>query len=105
MSVLRKFVVGEPGDPGYREGYLLLCPGCDEPHQIWTVGNGITWGFNEDEERPTFTPSLLTWMPDPNGGPDISRCHSFIVDGQWQFLSDCTHALAGQTVLIPPFPY
>lgn len=34
--------------------------------------------------------------------PQISkRCHSFVVDGQMQFLGDCTHALAGQTVPIP----
>jgi len=25
-------------------------------------------------------------------------CHSFITDGKIQFLSDCTHHLAGQTV-------
>ena len=28
-------------------------------------------------------------------------CHSFVVNGQIQFLPDCTHALAGQTVPIP----
>lgn len=31
-------------------------------------------------------------------------CHSFIRDGQIQFLSDCTHALAGQTVPLPAWP-
>ncbi len=25
-------------------------------------------------------------------------CHSFVTDGQIQFLGDCTHKLAGQTV-------
>ena len=25
-------------------------------------------------------------------------CHSFVTDGKIQFLSDCTHGLAGQTV-------
>ena len=29
------------------------------------------------------------------------RCHSFIKDGQIQFLGDCTHSLAGQTVALP----
>jgi hypothetical protein len=28
-------------------------------------------------------------------------CHSFITDGFIQFLDDCTHPLAGQTVEIP----
>jgi hypothetical protein len=49
-------------------------------------------------ERPTFSPSYLTWIDD---GPCAFRCHSFIRDGQIQFLSDCTHALAAQTVDIP----
>jgi hypothetical protein len=25
-------------------------------------------------------------------------CHTFVTDGQIQYLGDCTHALAGQTV-------
>jgi hypothetical protein len=29
------------------------------------------------------------------------RCHSFVTDGRIQFLSDSTHALAGQTVDLP----
>jgi hypothetical protein len=32
-------------------------------------------------------------------------CHSFVVDGRIQFLGDCTHHLAGQTVDLPPWPY
>lgn len=28
-------------------------------------------------------------------------CHSFVRDGQIEFLSDCTHALAGKTVSLP----
>ena len=27
-------------------------------------------------------------------------CHSFVNDGQVQFLDDCTHELAGQTLLL-----
>jgi hypothetical protein len=30
------------------------------------------------------------------------RCHSFITDGKIEFLSDCTHSLAGQTVELKP---
>ena len=30
-------------------------------------------------------------------------CHSYIKDGQIQFLTDCTHALAGKTVPLEPF--
>jgi hypothetical protein len=28
-------------------------------------------------------------------------CHSFVIDGRIQFLSDSTHVLAGQTVDLP----
>jgi len=43
--------------------------------------------------KPTFTPSLLV-----NDHYPTSRCHLFLTDGKIQFLSDCHHALAGQTV-------
>ncbi len=68
--------------------YTFNCPGCKEHH----VFNN-TWKFNGDYEKPTVTPSLLV----TNGNP-LYRCHSFITDGRIQFLSDCTHELAGQTV-------
>lgn len=37
--------------------------------------------------------------------PKVSkRCHSFVTDGVMQFLSDCTHELAGKTAPIAPLP-
>lgn len=94
------------------DGQLVIfrCPGCDDNHQI-SVG---TWTFNGDLERPTFTPSVLVggvqWAPSmgfhkPNhvgiavGEPIV--CHSFVTDGRIEFLGDCTHALAAQTVDLP----
>jgi hypothetical protein len=46
--------------------------------------------------------AVVGWQlhPDPPPGVD-HRCHSFVVDGQIQFLGDCTHKLAGQTVPLP----
>jgi len=43
------------------------------------------------------------------GGPHTAdpawgNCHSFIRAGRWEFLSDCAHELAGQTVPLPPIP-
>lgn len=84
---------------------LFWCSGCGEPHQIDTAH----WEFNGDFEKPTFSPSYLTWL-DPN--PDVLpgekwnkyrtgfRCHSFIKDGMIEFLSDCTHDLSGQTIAL-----
>lgn len=80
----------------------FICPGCQEGHGI-----DDSWQFNGDWAKPTFSPSYLTWNdPDPRAREGSKyqtgwRCHSFIRDGQIEFLPDCTHALAGQTVPIP----
>lgn len=84
------------------------CPGCDGPHQIaHGEGPGPRWGWNGNADRPTFTPSVLVRYDGPDadtedGQPSV--CHSFVVDGRMQFLTDCTHKLAGQTVPIPAWP-
>lgn len=76
------------------------CPGCDAVHQI-RVG---TWTFNGDLERPTFTPSVLVrYEVSPPNQHLSTVCHSFVRDGRIEFLGDCTHALAGQTVDLPPW--
>lgn len=58
-------------------------------------GNAVTWTWNESRDTPTLTPSLLTKYS------DAYVCHCFVTDGKIQFLTDCTHALAGQTVELP----
>jgi len=73
------------------------CPGCKMPHVVRISGPGA-WGFNGDHERPTFTPSVFVNAPGPYHAPHLPSCHSFVRDGQIQFLGDCTHTLAGQTV-------
>jgi hypothetical protein len=57
--------------------------------------NKPQWDFNGNLESPTLSPSILTRYND-------LVCHSFMRDGKMEFLSDCTHELAGQTVPIPP---
>lgn len=98
----------------------FVCPGCKDTHVVRISGEGkARWGYNNNPESPTFTPSLLvrsghhTWKDGkdpatcffchpPDGEPSFSDlcyvCHSFITDGRIQFLGDCTHELAGQTV-------
>lgn len=84
---------------------MFWCPGCDGGHQIQHgAGSGPRWTWNGDAERPTFTPSVRVSYngadaDTPEGIPSV--CHSFVTDGRIQFLSDCTHALAGQTVDLP----
>ncbi|AXF41528.1 hypothetical protein SHAb15599_00176 [Acinetobacter phage SH-Ab 15599] len=74
--------------------YFFRCPGCDRLHPYHTnpARYPITWNFNGDIDKPTFTPSLMVNQGDSN------QCHLFMTDGKIQFLSDCHHSLAGQTV-------
>ena len=53
------------------------------------------WTWNGDTEKPTLRPSVLVTM-DYAGKP--FRCHSWVNDGEAQFLSDCSHELVNQTV-------
>ncbi|MCW7544926.1 DUF6527 family protein [Aurantimonas litoralis] len=90
------------------DGSLMFwCPGCDGAHRV-TVGDGPgpRWGFNDDYARPTFTPSVMVSYPGADAGVDGAPpavCHSFVREGRIQFLGDCTHPLAGQTVPLQPF--
>lgn len=88
---------------------MFWCPACDGAHAIQHgAGTGPRWGWNGNAEKPTFTPSILVRFPaNPNAGEEFKEwrtervCHSFVTDGRIQFLGDCTHALAGQTVDLP----
>lgn len=110
-----KFRVGE-------NGYLSFwCPACEEMHSVRTKSHDVTleggWDFNEDYDSPTLWPSVLVksghyargfkpgdrcwcsyeWS---DGDPKFkcTVCHSFVENGEIRYLSDCTHAMAGQTV-------
>lgn len=79
----------------------FMCPGCKCSHGVRVKSDGTpgpVWGWNGSIEKPTFNPSILVRWNTPKGE---RRCHSFVRDGKIQFLSDCTHALAGQTVELP----
>lgn len=80
---------------------VFWCPGCDRAHGI-SVQPG-RWTFNGDPLKPTFSPSVLSFHVHPETGERVHDCHSFVRDGMIQFLNDCTHPLAGQTVELPGF--
>lgn len=87
-------------------GCWIWCPGCQEAHRPRIVGadgtkpEGPVWEWNgRDDEHFGIEPSLLVGVP---GSGNV--CHSFIRDGWWEFLDDCTHELAGQTVPMIPLP-
>ena len=81
--------------------YYFHCPGCGHSHPFEIdVPNGAGWAWNGSCDKPTFTPSLLCNRDDPG-----SCCHSFVTDGRIQFLADCWHPLAGQTVDLPDWAF
>jgi hypothetical protein len=76
------------------------CPGCNSFHEVAVLKSGEkqdhVWGWNCSLALPTFEPSIqVTW------GGTSRMCHSFVRDGQIQFLDDCTHQLRGKTVPLP----
>jgi hypothetical protein len=91
---------------------VFQCPGCECNHMI-----SDKWQYNGNPDSPTITPSILVrtghYVPEHKGscwcefnkkedsGFKCGVCHSFVTDGKIQFLSDCTHELAGQTVELP----
>lgn len=86
-----------------------------------------TWQFDGNVDAPTFSPSVLVtsghyvsthkpgsacWctfnekrIAEGKSTPfKCGRCHTFIKGGMVQFLDDCTHEFAGQTVPLPDLP-
>ena len=83
--------------PGY---YIFDCPGCLNSHFINTNPEyGPVWQFNKDLEKPTVSPSIFVNAGKTN--PTAHQCHSFVKDGNIQFLNDCSHSLAGKIVELP----
>ena len=90
------------------------CEACGFSHTVKiNAPDNSGWGFNGSREAPTLTPSVKLTLPRPSHNPaevndrtkDIELCcHSFVRAGRIEYLSDCTHALAGQTVDLKEFP-
>lgn len=91
VARLRTFETGE-------QWLYLWCPGCGLIHTPIVDGKGA-WTWDGNLEAPTLSPSILV-----SYGAGARSCHSFVRNGQWQYLEDCTHELAGQTVDLPPLP-
>lgn len=117
-------VRGISRDGQHYDALMFWCPGCEfagddgvmqgGAHMLPITGSGPgigqqpSWTFNGNTERPTLSPSILTDITyAPLLGQTEGRrhvCHSFMVDGVLQFLSDCTHQYAGQNVPLTPLP-
>ena len=110
-------------DAGRFYGIRFTCPGCASVREgagswvvlpvKWTpegyersqsINEGRCWGFDGNLDSPTLTPSVLQqWNQWQGEGVPAKRhvCHSFVRAGRIEFLGDCTHSLAGQTVDLP----
>ncbi len=76
----------------------ILIPSHSHPLTLPVITKGKRdgtgcWTWNGSTEAPTLRPSVLTI----NNG-DGFRCHSWITDGQAQYLGDCSHSMAGKIV-------
>ena len=94
---------------------MFHCPGCKTAHQVRVnPAFGSVWEYNGNPDAPSFTPSILVQGTQRPSKEEYRRimsgeavklpplvCHSYVTDGHIQFLGDCTHALAGQTVDLP----
>jgi hypothetical protein len=112
--VVHSLDVGHPNGAG---AFMIFCPGCQCGHRFnHGAPQGPNWDFNGDMVRPTINPSLLVTgtqkitdeehrriMAGEQVTPRPLRCHSWIRDGNIQFLDDCTHELRNKTVPLAPF--
>ncbi|TAA18202.1 ammonia monooxygenase [Pseudoxanthomonas winnipegensis] len=95
----------------------FVCPGCGDSHVVGIGPKPPTWTWDGSFDHPTLSPSILVTSADYMTDADYERlaageaveprpllCHSFVRNGRIEFLSDCTHALAGTTVDLPEIP-
>ncbi len=119
-------VLRDAEGPG-KKYLVFICPGCNDFHMVCIEPGPWKWDGNADS--PTFTPSILIrnghfashfkhgedrcWcdynreLVEEGKPPSKYKCvvcHSFVRNGRIEFLADCTHELAGQTVDLPILP-
>lgn len=79
------------------EALAFVCPGCILMHggtglHLLPVNSNVkspSWTWDGNLDSPTLDPSIMT------GRNSDKICHSYLRNGEFQFLSDCTHELAG----------
>lgn len=80
---------------------VFWCSGCQEAHccRYWSKEpKSPCWWWNQLEHAPTLSPSVLCNHGDWSQAAGRTRCHLFVRDGRLEYLADCGHVLAGQTV-------
>lgn len=92
----------DAGTWGGSQHIYIFCPACaalgrDTGLHCMDVTKIHTFDGNYDS--PTISPSL-GWPAEPKD----FHCHSYIKSGMIEYLSDCTHGMAGQTVELLDVP-
>lgn len=105
VTVVRHLTMHETGEC-LGKSVWLFCPGCQSLHMPrfrcpdhGGPKEGPVWEGDPYSSPFTMSPSLLIYKTAVS-----PQCHSFIRNGQWEFLGDCTHSLANQTVPLEPLP-
>lgn len=82
-------------------GSCHLCP-TDYVHHVVCLNSNTCGNVGHLilSKEPRILAHNLPHIVDPAWG----NCHSFLHNGQWQFLTDSAHSLAGQTVDMIPLP-
>lgn len=78
-------------DEGGRHGGLHMLP--IKPTSV----EGPSWDWDGNLDQPTLSPSILTRY-------GTLVCHSFLKQGIFEFLGDCTHQYANMKIPIPDLP-
>lgn len=77
---------------GDSETRVFYCPGCKCNHYV-----NEKWKLTYDDDgKPTIMPSIIV-----NSNRTIQkeiRCHFYITNGKFHYLTDCDHDLAGKIV-------
>lgn len=113
MNPVAQIIKVKDGEDRYH-ALMIWCPGCEYTdsdghkfgglHMLPVSGDASkrpTWDWNKDLVVVTLNPSILTKT---TRDQNEFVCHSLLQEGRWQFLSDCTHELANQTVEMVPLP-
>jgi transposase-like protein len=88
METKGKFLISKDGK------HLFYCPACNDFHGIYVNTDKYSWNFDGNYDKPTILPSIKV----SHEGRDSYVCHSFIRNGKIEYLSDCSHNMAGKTV-------
>ena len=91
--------VGTKDNPKTR--IVWYCPGCKGDHGVPVPPHANAWQWNGSLNAPTLSPSVLVKYPGSDAGKDGAPpavCHCFVRDGRIEFLGDCSHDQAGNTV-------